>query len=236
MTTARARINSWQLIFALSYYFALFRTKDSDSYSKTGAHFSQKHCEITEWSWVVTRHRVTSDMDPKLPSYLSGGAIVGCRGYNDVPLAGSCKVSDSRVLARQLAGQQIPFNAESLNYLVLDKSSRAESIIQASNGVGEILLPVFVKTTVDGREVFLLTQIQFSDSSKDPMCRMDSESFLEIAPIMMFLRYACGERCWHSASSRELCWAWNWNIFPHGTNREEKMLNSITNFWQTWKV
>ena len=132
-------------------------------------------------------------MDPKLLSYLSGGAIVGCRGYNDVPLAGSCKVSDSRVLARQLAGQQIPFNAESLNYLVLDKSSRAESIIQASNGVGEILLPVFVN------------QIQFSDSSKDSMCRMDSESFREIAPIMMFLRYACGERCWHSASSRELC-------------------------------
>lgn len=141
---------------------------------------------------------VIPETDSNILREWSGGMIVRCTSFSDIPFEGFYRVSDQKVLAQQLAGQEIPFNAEHLNYLALNENRNPWSIIQLKSGTGETLFPVFVKTMVNGQEVFFQTQNQLSEPSAESSWRFDSDRFLEIAPLMMFLRYACGERCWHS--------------------------------------
>lgn len=65
---------------------------------------------------------VTSDIDPKLLSNFSGGAVIGCRSNKNIPFNGFYKVSDLKVLAKQLAGLETPLYTKKADYLILDKS------------------------------------------------------------------------------------------------------------------
>jgi hypothetical protein len=141
---------------------------------------------------------ITPETNMSLLTTWSDGAVAGCTRSKIVPFDGFYKVADMKPVARQLAGQEIPVNTESLNYLILDESRNTLSIISVKSSTGETLFPVFVRTVVDGQEVFFQTQSQFSGSSAQSIGQIDKERFLEIAPLMMFLWYACGERCWHS--------------------------------------
>jgi hypothetical protein len=53
-------------------------------------------------------------------------------------------------------------------------------------------------TKVGRQEVFFQTLSRTPNSFVDSDHPFSSEGFLEIAPLMMFLQYAFGERCWHS--------------------------------------
>ena len=116
---------------------------------------------------------LTRETDANLLCSWSNGGIMGCTGSKVVPFEGLYEVSDLKVLTGQLAGQQIPFNAEKLNYLVLDKRRNARSIIQVENDTNESVFPVFVKTVVDGQEVFFQTHIEFSTPSGELSKRDD---------------------------------------------------------------
>jgi len=106
-------------------------------------------------------------------------------------------VSDCKAVAGQLVGQEILLNVKSLSYFNMDEDVRSESIIEVRNRITESSFPLFVKAQASGFEVFLSTQYQLSESSAEFSSRMANEQFIEIVPLLMFLRYACGEQCWH---------------------------------------
>ena len=58
--------------------------------------------------------------------------------------------------------------------------------------------PIFIKTDVRGQEVFLLCKMHPVGDGAD--CNADSTAsqFMEIAPLMMFVKYGAGERGWHT--------------------------------------
>ena len=97
-----------------------------------------------------------------------------------------------------MAGLEFPITNEEVDYLVLDKRRNAQQIIQLRDSSKEAGFPIFVKTMGDRADVFFLMQNRLSRSSAELDRRFNVERFLEIAPLMMFLRYACGDKCWHS--------------------------------------
>ncbi len=144
---------------------------------------------------------VTSDIDPKLLSNFSGGAVIGCRSNKNIQFNGFYKVSDLKVLAKQLSGLEISLYTRKVDYLILDKSRNMQTIVEVGNSNKKAGFPIFVKFMLAGQEVFFQTQIQFPESSAESALRSNRHRFLEIAPLMMFLRYAFGERCWHSSGN-----------------------------------
>ena len=140
---------------------------------------------------------VNPEANSKLLSEWSGGIITGCTSFYNVSFTGFYKVSDMKIIARQLAGQKIPFNCNKLNYFICSKMQSVQSIIHVSNSTNENLFPIFIKTMVDGQEVFFITKNQLTKLSLGGSSR-DDDYILQILPIIMFLRYACGQRCWNS--------------------------------------
>jgi len=141
---------------------------------------------------------VTSDIDPKLLSNFSKGAVTGCRSNKNIQFNGFYKVSDLKVLAKQLSGLETPLYTQKVDYLILDKSRDVQTIVEVGNSNKEAGFPIFVKFMLTGQEVFCQTPIQFPESSAESVLYSNRHRFLEIAPLMMFLRYAFGERCWNS--------------------------------------
>jgi hypothetical protein len=141
---------------------------------------------------------LAASMDPSLLGEWSSGTILGCANSSGVPLSGFYTVSALKSIARQLGGLDIPVACKNLDYFLIDNTGGVQSIIQVGKVKKETLFPIFIKTMVDGQEVFFLTKTEFSELSKESPLRFFRAGFLEIAPLMMFLRYACGERCWHS--------------------------------------
>ncbi|MFC1888622.1 hypothetical protein ACFL4G_02585 [Thermodesulfobacteriota bacterium] len=139
-----------------------------------------------------------SQMDPKILNNFFESSVVECKALDEATQKASYEIADMENVARQLAGQKFPISFKKMNYLEFNRSQGVESIVHVGTSNKESLYPVFVKTSIDGQEVFLLTKNQFADSSSKAARRIDIERFLEMAPLMMFLRYSCKERCWHS--------------------------------------
>jgi len=83
--------------------------------------------------------------------------------------------------------------------------------------MNEGLLPVFVKTEVNGHDLFFQTEICTYDSPKESIWQYQRHHFFEIAPLMIFIKYAYGDRCWHSAKNyANLIIDDPWLIEPYG--------------------
>jgi len=141
---------------------------------------------------------VTPEVDSGLLDTLSGHKITGCRSSITVPFHGFYKFSESKSITRQLGGLDIPFACEWANYFSLDETSSVETIIYLTSAKEEAILPIFVKTVLNGQEVFFLTEIGHLETSDESISYFTKKDFLEIAPLVMFLRYACGQKCWHT--------------------------------------
>lgn len=66
----------------------------------------------------------------------------------------------------------------------------AVSLVDVVNGSGKPLYPIFLKTDSAKRSVFFLT-------SWEKVFPAETNSLLKIMPILMFLKYSFGDRCWH---------------------------------------
>jgi hypothetical protein len=126
--------------------------------------------------------------------------------------SGFYRVMDERNIARQLAHLKIPFRGENINYFV-DDGKIGPLLVEVHENISERSLPIFTKTMVDGYEVFFLAENQLRKSSlesevsknqdysetmtNDKANNRYDENILQLLPLMMFLRYACGEHCWH---------------------------------------
>lgn len=152
---------------------------------------------------------ISSDIGSELLEEWSDGAILGCKKATDVLAGNFYGVSDVRSLTQQLADINIPLDIKEMNYIFFNDKQKVQSIINVENIKDEIQKPVFVKTTVDDVEVFFLSKYQFVESLSEmrnrdklmPYDKLSSQKnvyILDILSIMIFLKYACGESCWHS--------------------------------------
>ena len=142
---------------------------------------------------------LTSKIDPAILNKWSKGAIIGCGNTAVVGQKALYEVSNTRQIARQLTGLEFSVSDKNVHHLILDESHEVQAIIHFRNGNQEDELAIFVKISVGDKEVFFLARLWSSTLSEESSLRFDRDRFFEIAPILMFLRYTFGERCWHSA-------------------------------------
>jgi hypothetical protein len=106
------------------------------------------------------------------------------------------KIASVSEVAHELGGSELPFSGSEVRYLTTNGRRGVQEIMAATSGGGRF--PVFVKANNGGQEVFFLaasvaTEVRVtSDPYLEPM------AFSNLAPQMMFLRYAAGERAWHN--------------------------------------
>lgn len=108
------------------------------------------------------------------------------------------RVSRMDDVTRQLSGAELPLSATTAAYLELPPYSVARTLM-SMNAPGGGDLPVFVETTIDSVPVLFASALPPAHNTPDastPDALVNA--FAEIAPAMMFARYAAGDRGWHA--------------------------------------
>jgi hypothetical protein len=139
---------------------------------------------------------VTPETDSALLSVWSGSAAVGARRLES-PTRLDYSVGWVAGLTQQLSGIRIPFPGRDTFYFALNTQHNAEEIMNVRND-GQVA-PVFIETFLDRQPVFLLCKTRPAGTSapvRDPYSVVDS--FAEIAPVMIFVKYSAGDRGWHA--------------------------------------
>jgi hypothetical protein len=125
----------------------------------------------------------------------SSGAVSGSR-RRLVSTADWYQVGSANNITRQLANSRLPLAQGQVDYLVAED---AHSLMQAAFAGSSV--PVFLRTYSGAEEVFFATQVKSSVAPIVPDPYRQQAVFAEIAAPMMFLRYAAGERAWHSPAT-----------------------------------
>lgn len=141
---------------------------------------------------------ITTDTDPNTLREWSVDCSPSSIGKKSITANGLYKISANKEISHQLAGLEFPIAFEEIHYLIVDGTVCVRNLIRIEVDGEEAGLPILVKTPDDERDVFLHTHVQLSRSSARTAGRFDTEYFLELAPLMIFLRYSCGRLCWHS--------------------------------------
>jgi hypothetical protein len=141
---------------------------------------------------------ITPQTSSHFLSEWSSKAVVGCVISTNSLGKGYYRVWNVKDITKELSGVKVPIINDRVSYFVLDKVRSVDKIIDIKDINDDIALPIFIRTMLNGQEVFFQSQIQFSESSVESIWRFNRDRFFEIAPLFMFLRFACGDRCWHS--------------------------------------
>lgn len=145
---------------------------------------------------------VTPETNPSLLRMWSRGAVVACKRLhnqlnpNQVNLS-HYVIGRAASITGELGGMEMPFPSKDASYLVLGEDSSSQTIAAVRNG--QQILPTFIAATQGQKKVFLWTKSHSSSSSginENPDLAL--ETFASIAPALMFVKYAAGERGWHT--------------------------------------
>jgi hypothetical protein len=139
---------------------------------------------------------VTPETDATLLTAWSGGAATGCRRL-DLTQPSRYAISRLDGFTRQLSGLETPFPGNSISYLALGQSSKAQIITKVDKD-GQVY-PIFVEAPVHQVKVFLDCSVRSAGNAaaESNVKRLVNE-FLELAPAMMFVRSCAGEAAWHA--------------------------------------
>ncbi len=133
--------------------------------------------------------------DAKLLTNWSAGSITECKSFRIEKGTGSYRLASVSGVTNELGGNTLPLNLSDVRYLTLDGEG-AEQIMAAATGTSE--LPVFVRIRTGTREIFFATANTPVEVPRGPSPYREPLVFTNLAPQMMFLRYAAGDRAWHS--------------------------------------
>lgn len=125
----------------------------------------------------------------------SEGSIVGGK-QSDVQNQGAFyQIAAVTGVTQELSGGRLPFNSGDWHYLGLN-GTRSQLISSVSSGSSS--LPVFVRINNGLQEIYFSASNMPSTfpATADPY--REPSVFVSLAPEMMFLRHAAGERVWHS--------------------------------------
>ena len=107
------------------------------------------------------------------------------------------RISDDETdVARELAGQEFPFKDERMHYFLLAKGSRAQTIMGIRRN-GQFF-PNFIRLTLAKNEIFFLMNMSSHEFVGKVELQQYSDRFIELAPLLMFLRYSLKDYAWHS--------------------------------------
>jgi hypothetical protein len=122
--------------------------------------------------------------------------IEDCRKLHLNSATGFYRIASAGKVTDQLSGSRLPLGQSEVTYLTIGGGHEAQWIIAASSGNAD--LPVLAKSAVDGREVFFATRAPMGNGpvTSDPY--REPEVFAQFATPILFLRYAAGNRAWHS--------------------------------------
>ena len=177
---------------------------------------------------------ITEQTSPALLRQWSGGAITGCKKSAIEQRSGWYAVAGVNDVTRQLGVTKLPLNQEEVSYLTLDNGRGAQSLMAAR--IGTVAMPVFAKAVISGHEVFFATAAQGFKIAVTPDPYREPALFATLAPAIMFLRYAAGERAWHSPGSyANLTIDDAWLRDPYGYVNYEELLKQaqLHNFHAT---
>jgi hypothetical protein len=128
-------------------------------------------------------------------------------------LATSIRVARNDQISMELGGLEYPSIGTPSGKIVgveLADSDRALRLIELIDESGNPLYPVFLKTDSAKKSVFFLT-------SWGKLISAETHSLLRIMPILMFLKFAFGDRCWHGINDyANLTIDDPWLIEPYG--------------------
>lgn len=160
----------------------------------------------------------------------SGGTVECCTNVKEPISDGFYRFSDSRDITQELTGQDIPFHIKTAtgHGLIINRGEAVKPIMTLVNEKKGVVTPIFVKTNYDKQEVFIQTYLSMSELNEKSGGHYNSEHFIEIAPLLMFLRYTSGERCWHSSGHyANLTIDDPWLTEPYGHLNYKKLLSEM---------
>jgi hypothetical protein len=136
---------------------------------------------------------VTPETDATLITTWSGGAVNGSGQRK--PSHASTYLFGQVEWAAQLSHLQVSSPRNAAAYFTLRKNSNAHPIMSIRDE--DQFHPVFIETELRGLQVFLASAILPSSPNPDDSPDQLVHAFVQIAPVMMFIRYCAGERGWH---------------------------------------
>jgi len=98
-------------------------------------------------------------------------------------------------VTKQLSNIQLPNVFQAACYFV-GGNSLAEPVLSVRTD--ELTRAIFIRTTISSNHVFFLSDTKPSEPSLAPVKLGLAGIFSKAAPMMLFVRYASGERGWHS--------------------------------------
>ena len=106
-----------------------------------------------------------------------------------------------------------------------DENNRIINTVIGSNDGS----PIFLRYQVGSGNVFLLSTKQYFDLRKDPMTEIYTpESFSQLVPLMMFVKFAAGDKGWHrDADFANLTIDDPWLVEPYGNLNYKNLLTEM---------
>jgi len=133
---------------------------------------------------------------------ISKGNISDCKELKQILPNGYYKFTQSKDVTYELAERKIPLNKRKLYYFDLNRFANVHSDVHSTIEVffknNIKTYPIFIRFKNPINNVFLLTKINSLKIKEKNDSYFNKYCFIEIAPILMFLRFSCGDYCWHS--------------------------------------
>jgi len=194
---------------------ALLKDEDGNYYKAIGINAATLECEdpilLDSVELSVLKHAVESGGANLLISgintsanicnyspliYLTDSTVIGasCMHGSD-----NWIISESYpLLSKEFTGQVIPFSGSNCAYSLLLSDPCVEPVISIDR------LIIFTALSLGSGNVFVDGSVQHSNLGNCQMCHLYTLSkFYNIVPTMMFIRYVCGNECWHNKHNYE---------------------------------
>jgi hypothetical protein len=137
----------------------------------------------------ITPHNIDQESLAKW----SGGSLLKCVDGIDGESNASVTVTPNRDLVQELAGQKIPYHHRNGYLFSIAENAGCHTIFGVGNTPEGKTCPIFVVTKMGEREFFFAVQMESPVENENRMAH-----FVWVVPVMVFLKHACGDYCWHS--------------------------------------
>jgi len=134
------------------------------------------------------------NIDPESLRLWSGGSLLKCVDGFNVESNSFIAVTTHKEIAQELAGQKIPYHHTESYHFTVAETNHSHTILDIGNIPKGKTDPIFVAIKMDGREFFFAVELEPPNHNENRMAH-----FVWVAPVMIFLKHACGEYCWRSA-------------------------------------
>lgn len=144
---------------------------------------------------------VTSQSGSSFLNEWTGGTVECCKDIKELVTDGFYRFSGPRDLTQELNGQDIAFiNSKDVmgQGLIIGQDESVEPIMTIINERKEKLAPVFVKTKHNKQELYIQADLHAPQLNEKSELHKISDKFIEIAPMLIFLRHSFNQRAWHS--------------------------------------